>query len=202
MGTPIATKADVKLYASITSSNQDALIDSLIPACMTAIGTFCNRLFDSRTTVEYRNGNDASRMQLANYPIVSVSSLKINGISIPASINGSPGYIARAGGRTIALIGYTFFYGASNIEISLIAGYGDASLVNPWPTDLKLALLAFVVARLREREHIGMGSKTLAGESVSFADASSGPGADSLGIPNALRHILMRYANTVPETGL
>lgn len=201
MGKPIATIADIKLFAGITSNNQDALLDSLIPGCLAAIGAFCNRVFSDRTVTEYRDGNGSTRMQLANYPITSFHSLRIDGRDIPASVNGAAGFIARPGTRRILLNGYKFSEGNRNIEMTFQAGFGDDNDVNPWPEDLKLALIMFVLTRSKERDRLGVGSKSLAGESVTFTDATSGTSGGSQGIPSAARIILENYMNTVPETG-
>lgn len=201
MTKPIATLDDIKTYTGITTNNQDALLKSLIPGCLAAIGAFCNRVFPNRTVTEYRDGNGSSRMQLANYPVTSFSSLTIDGRTIPASVNGGPGYVVFPGTRRIVLNGYTFFYGNRNVVMTFNAGFGDDAGVCPWPDDLKLALIMFVVTRAKERDRLGIGSKGLAGESVSFSDATSGTSGGSQGIPSAARIVLENYINVVPEGG-
>ena len=201
MAVAIVTKSDVKLYAGITTTNQDALIDSLIPASLTAIGSFCNRDFSYQSSVtEYRDGNDSKRMQLANYPICLVSSVYIDGFLIPKSSNRGSGWVANPGSRTLFLLGYRFDRGIRNVEVNLSCGFGDDGGVNPWPADLQNALCMYIITRIKERERLGVGSKSLAGESVGF-EATSGTSGGSLGIPSAAKNVLENYLNTVPETG-
>lgn len=203
MTTPLATLQDVKTYAAITSANLDTVINQLLPTSLVAIGAYCNRIFQSQQMTEYRDGNDASRMLLVNYPITSFQSLTIDGITIPASVNLGPGYFFA--GRALVLRGYKFTRGLRNVVIQYTGGYGDASGVNgadlaPWPSDLKMAYMMYVVTRMKERERLGVGSMSLAGQSVTF-DATSGTSGGSQGIPSAAKLILDNYANTVPESG-
>lgn len=197
MTTPITTVAAFKAYAGITGSNQDALIASMIDPCLKAIGNFCNRNFASRTITELRDGNNASRMMLANYPITQITSVIIDDIILSAS-----DYIAPLGSRTLVLKDRKFTRGMLNVQITLLAGYGDASGVagvdiNPWPSDLVLAQHLYMLIRIRERERIGAASKSLAGESISYDDGSG----SVPGIPKAAVTILDNYLNTVPESG-
>lgn len=199
---PITTVAEFKDYAGITSVNQDALIASLIEPCTAAIGAYCNRPFSSASVTEYRDGNGSTRMQLAHYPITNFGSLFIDGREIPKAVGGGAGYVAVPGSRVLVLIGYRFTQGVRNVVASFVAGYGDEAGVAPWPDDLKMAAHLYMLTRIRERERIGVGSKALAGESVSFVDATSGTSGRSGGVPSAAAGILKNYANTVPETGL
>lgn len=199
---PITTVAEFKAYAGITSANQDALIASLIEPCVAAIGAYCNRPFSSASVTEYRDGNGSTRMQLAHYPITSFSSLIIDGKDIPRSVNGGPGYVAILGSRVVMLVGYKFTASIRNVVASFVAGYGDEAGAAPWPDDLQMAAHLYMLTRIRERERIGVGSKALAGESVTFVDATSGTSGRSGGVPSAAAGILKNYANTVPETGL
>lgn len=207
MTTPITTLAAIKAFAGISGTNQDAAISALMPQCLSAIGNYCNRDFTSTAEVEYRDGNDAARMLMANYPLTAVASVIIDGRSVPLSVNGTSGYFYVPKSRNLILIGYKFTRGLRNIQIALTAGFGDASGptgsdICPWPDDLVLAYTSYLVTRLRERTRLGIGSQSLAGESVTYTDGPSGTSSGSMGIPAASRVILDNYVNTVPETGL
>jgi hypothetical protein len=206
MTTAATTVADIKLYAGITDANKDALYASLIPSSLKGIGAFCNRDFASSDRVEYRDGNGSARMMLANYPILSIASLTIDGIKIPASDGVSPGYWFPPNGRALMLRGYKFAQGLRNVAIQLSAGYGDASGpggtdIIPWPDDLQMALNMYIITRANERSRLGIGSKSLASESVTFTDGPSGTSSGSKGIPSAAKDILENYLNTIPESG-
>jgi len=205
MTTPLTTVAKVKSYAGIQTANQDALIAELIPQCMAALDNFCNRKLASRTVNGMRNGNGSTGIMLSNYPVTEVQAVYIDGRTIPQSVNCSAGWFLPALGRRLVLRGgYVFTQGDRNVEIDYVAGYGDASGVSnadlaPWPDDLVLAINMFVLTRLKERDRLGVGSKSLAGESITFVDATSGTSGSSQGIPSAARIILEGYQNTVPE---
>jgi hypothetical protein len=201
---PITTVADFKAYAGISNTNQDSLIASLIPQAQLALGNFCNRAFPSQNITEYRDGAGSRRMLMVNYPITAVSSVYVDGVSIPLSTNPpvGAGYSFPPLGRAIYMQGFAFSRGIRNCVISLTAGYGDAGNLAPWPDDLVLACHMYMQTRLQERARLGIGSKALAGESITYADAGSGTNGSSQGIPAAARLILENYLNTVPENGL
>lgn len=206
MTTPIATLAEIKEFGSL-SNNLDSLITALMPDCLLAIGNFCNRVFESTTTTEYRDGNESARMLLANYPIAKVTRVQVDQSTIAVAANGSNGYFFVPKGRALILTGFRFTRGLRNIQIDLTAGYGDAlgpagADICPWPADLKLAFLMYITTRVRERARLGIGSQSLAGQSVTFTDGPYGTSSGSQGIPAAARTILENYVNTVPETGL
>ena len=140
-------------------------------------------------------------MQTVGYPITAFSSLNIDGRNIPASVNGSFGYIFVPNGRMLILKGCSFSRGDRNVVMSYTAGYGDAGGLAPWPDDLKMALLMYVTTRFKERDRLGVGSKSLAGESITFTDGPSGTSSSSGGIPSAARDVLFNYLNVLPESG-
>ena len=206
MPTAIASVSEIKVFAAIQTDNQDSVIASLISPCLQAIGNFCNRNFQSHIITEYRDGNDGVGIMLANYPITTLSGLTVDDVAIPKSVNGLPGYIAYSGGRRVTLKGYRFTRGSRNVAMTLTAGYGDGSMpdgsdIMPWPDDLKLALMMFVAVRLKERTRLGVGTQAMAGQTVTYTDATSGTSGSSQGIPSAARIILENYMNTVPESG-
>jgi len=197
MSTPIASADDVRLYLGSLSSAQEPVVEELIAGGILAMGNYCNRDFRSAQRTEYRDGNGAARMLAVHYPITAFSSLTIDGQSVPASVNDGPGYFYS--GRAIVLRGgYRFSPGLRNVVMTYTAGYGDGV---PWPEELKMATVMYVTTRLRERERLGVGSKSLAGESITYTDATSGTSSGSRGIPSAAMTVLTNYMNTVPESG-
>ena len=202
----ITTVAEIKALAGITTSNGDTVLASLLAQTVAAIGEFCNRDFVSRTVIGYRDGNDATRMMLANYPVVSISSVLINDVAIPQSTGYySPGWFCNIGTRALLLRGGSrFTRGQRNVVIASVAGYGDDAGLIPWPADLKEAVQVIVLTRFNERTTYGINSKSLAGESVNYGDSASASSSSrkNPGFPAAARVVLANYQNTVPETGL
>ena len=201
--TPIATVADVKTYAGITTSNTDAVLAMILNATIEAIGAYCNRDFTSSQRQEYRDGNGSKKIQVVQYPLTAFNTLSIDGVAVPPSVNGSMGYTFIPGGRVVMLVGgyKDFTEGDRNIFMDYVGGFGDAAGKAPWPEDLKLACIMMAVTRFKERDRLGVGSKALAGESISFTDGTSGTSSGSMGIPAAARVILNNYMNVVPESG-
>lgn len=78
MGLPLITRAEYKAYSGISSTNNDSLIDSLIPKASELIKSVCRRTFvdyvdDAK--VEYSEGGGPA-IHLTEYPIISVSSVE------------------------------------------------------------------------------------------------------------------------------
>lgn len=78
MGLPLVTKAEYKAYAGISSINEDANIDILIPKVSALVKTICRRTFidyydDAK--VEYFEGG-VGFLPLSEYPVVSVASVE------------------------------------------------------------------------------------------------------------------------------
>ena len=78
MGLNLTTKADYKTYAGIKSTNEDAVIDFIIPKVSELVKNYCNRTFvdywDSPKT-EIFNGNVKSFI-LAETPVATITSVQ------------------------------------------------------------------------------------------------------------------------------
>lgn len=157
----LATVADVKAFAGITTSNDDALLTSLINAVSVAFVKWTDRDLESTTHTDVMDGPGGSVMVLPNYPITAVTSLKIDGVSIPARpAVGEMGFSYND--FSIRLHGYRFPRDFGNIEITYTAGYTVV------PDDLKQAVIETVVLRYNERRRIGETSRAVEGQATSF----------------------------------
>jgi len=58
MSTPYITKAEIKSYMDVksTDTSKDTLMDSLIPATQDFIDSYCNEVFGVEVTTEYHKG--------------------------------------------------------------------------------------------------------------------------------------------------
>lgn len=78
MGLNLTTKADYKTYAGIKSTNEDAVIDFIIPRVSELVKSYCNRKFvdhwDSAKTEIFNGG--VKQFILAETPIVSIISVQ------------------------------------------------------------------------------------------------------------------------------
>ena len=206
MSNAFAALADVKSFIGVTSANADSLLQSLLDSSVTAFASYCNKdSFFNTTYTAYRDGNGGTKMIMVNSPITSVASVVIDGTAILPAVNGGTGYSFAPGGRLVWLNGYRFNRGIRNCVITYTAGYNDAAKLYPLPGDLGLACKMYVAMRYREKDRLGIGSRSLAGESVSYTDGhttGNTAGLNPSGMPPAAMNILENYMNMVPESDL
>ena len=174
---------EVKQWMGNTSSNLDSVLAMLINSVSEAITEYCNNNFLSDTYLFHGHGEGQQLLFLPNTPITAVSSLTINSASVPASLKeGDGGYtitenaIALSGGRT-----YTRGY--ANVRCSYTAGLAKV------PNDVKQACMEMIALRLKEKDRVGISSKSLAGESITFLTKS---------MPESVREALSNYMRVVP----
>lgn len=135
----LVTLDAVKRYLAIDNSNQDALIAQLIPRESRLIEQWTSRQYPTVTRTAKRfNGHGGQTLVLPDSPILSVSSLTIDGTTIAASSDGIlPGYLIND--AAIHLIGYSFTRGLQNVVVTWTAGY-RASETDTIPSDTTPAL--------------------------------------------------------------
>lgn len=166
----LCSVADVQAYTGQDSANLTALITTLIGNASTLIESICSRVFEQTTYTETRNGNGAPMLFLRQGPIISVSSLQIDGVSIPAATSPvSYGYVfddrrlyLRGNAGISATVkgtpgGYPigFSRGVQNIAVQYIAGYATI------PADLNQACVELVADMLAKRARIDLKSQSL-----------------------------------------
>lgn len=141
-----------------------------------------NSIFNTQIAFnEWYDGNGNDRLFLRNRPIVSVSSLQVNGIAVPASTGYTvPGYVIDQNGRSLAMrsgsgwglgswpIGsgayyqrnfgpiYYFAPGTQNINVQYTAGFASV------PQDVNDAIIQMVGYTFKSKGWIGQQSVTQA----------------------------------------
>lgn len=180
----LITLNEVKPWLSIevTNHNSDTLLSSLISAASGWVSNWINRDILSASYYAILDGSGSNRQMLGDYPITAVSSLKINGNTIPQAVgfydNGF-----RFDDKSIILKGYRFERGASNIEVSYTAGYATV------PQDLKQVTIELVGYKFKEMTRIGLGSKGIAGETTVF---------DMKDLKEHSKNLLNNYNKVIP----
>lgn len=127
----LTTLAAVKDWLEITTDGSDAALTRIIDAASQFVLGWLNR--DSFQATEYTQnfkGNGKTSMLLRNWPVLSVTSVGIAGVDIPASsapVNGLPGqgyYLSdpRNAPQSLELRGYGFTYGAPS-QVVYTAGF-------------------------------------------------------------------------------
>ena len=173
MGLNLTTKADYKAYAGISSTNQDILIDILIPRVSDFIKNYCKRTFvdywNIPKTELFDGGFD--RFILAETPIVNIS-------SVSYSIDFGQTYTALTNYTDYVVDGYNirstrtsgFPYVLRGYKVVYTGGYEDV------PNDLELAVLDLVTYYLRNDSAIhsakNIGSNTV---QIEYITSSSLP---------------------------
>lgn len=164
MPTQLATLAQVKQYiGNASDATDDSLLTALIESASARIERDCSRTFDLTQYSEIHDGDGSRRLTVRNSPLVSVSSLIINGRTIPQStaFNADGWVVASPWG--LSLRGqYRFEFGVQNVVITYSAGYPSI------PDDLSQACAAMVSLLYKERDRLGLTSKSVGGESISY----------------------------------
>ena len=174
----------VKAYLKIQDADTttDELLGTLISAASDFIQGVLNRTFAAADYVQRYNGNGVALMVAADYPILSVASVTLNGIPIsPALDDISAGYVFDA--DAIYLRGFLFPKGIQNVVLSYRAGFVSI------PLAVADACAMLVAKKYKYLDRIGHLSKVLAGETISYEKSD---------LTDEIKSILRNYAKVVP----
>lgn len=172
--------ADLKAWLNVQTNSEDALLQNLITRGSAQMLRWMNRDHIVATTyTENRDGNDALFILPRNFPLISVSSVTVNGVAIPGAADQvSAGFVID--GRKIMLRGgssafyslgpyssqyqYRFTRGFQNVQIVYQAGYANV------PADLQQAAIEGFAYVYRRRTHIGEDANSASGQlTMSFS---------------------------------
>lgn len=171
----LITLAQAGNWLSLSAGQYEA--DPILPGLISAFSQFFLTLI-SRPTIlsteftERRNGTGTNILGLINTPIISVTSVVVSNINVPASPDGvAPGYVADE--NTIQLIGghwngvyfplspgfasgypAVFIKGIGNVFVTYTAGYETA------PLDVQQCICEMVGWAYKYKDRIGMNSST------------------------------------------
>ena len=178
----LTTLANVKQWLGVQTTTDDALLTRLVTASSQYIQSWLNRTIAPQVYSEVRDGNGKANIYFKNWPVTAVSSLVMDGITVPASPDGiQPGYTFDT--RMLYLIGYAPNRAQQNIVLQYTAGYAST------PPELEQACIELCALRYRERDRIGHASKSVAGEVVSFTIVD---------LPKPVLTILNNYKRVIP----
>ena len=157
----LCTIADLKAWLPNQGNNDDATLQSLITNGRLQVLSFIDRAHIlasvNGTLNETYDGNDSDRLLPRNFPILSVSSVMIDGVAVTqASTPVASGFLFDA--RRILLRGFAFTRGVQNVQVTYTAGYASI------PLDLKQAAIETFALAYRQRAHIGEKSSSLGGQ--------------------------------------
>jgi hypothetical protein len=128
----LVSLAQLKAHLGLQSSGEDILLASLIGQISRAICSYINRPFIwPRDVVDTFDGNGRPKIQLRCWPVISVSSVSIDGQTVPQSLTPlsqgwtlEPGDVEPPGAmQKVMLRGGVFSRGWQNVIVAYRAGY-------------------------------------------------------------------------------
>ena len=137
----IFTLEEAKVFLEITTDTSDALLNEIVDGVNALLESYCGRIFDSTTYVEYYDGNEADSIVLDKWPVTSITSIYDDSNREFTSVSLiDPTYYTfyPESGKVSLLVstwgGEVFQLGFRNVKITYIAGYTSVTM----PKDLKL----------------------------------------------------------------
>jgi hypothetical protein len=180
-------KAWLKTGQGAFPATDDALLARLITAAGRFIESWLGRQIAAADWQEVRDGTGGQRLVFANFPVVAVLSLSIDGLTIPpAEEDGGcgAGYVFTP--TELALRGYVFTRRPQNVVVTYTAGYAAT------PPDIAQACIELVCRRYKERSRIGEVSRAIGGnETVTYSQRDIG---------DDLRLLLSQYRAVAPAS--
>lgn len=146
---------DVKQYLGLETDTNDTLLTALINNVSILIENFTDRKFQLEIYNEIRSGNNKNRIPVLYGPITNLVSVKIDDIDYTSSAMFTETMIYFKNGNT-------FSNRFMNIELTYEAGFENI------PLDVKQVCIELVTYKFKQRDRIGLNSKTLAGEVISY----------------------------------
>ena len=188
----LTTLADTKSYLEITGTDSDDILAILISSASQFIKTETGYEWVETTYKEKIDGERTETLILTQKPIISVTSLVING----ETIDSGNYYIYNAAGMLkrqdvgIYDVGYTHSFrkgllfprGQQNIEVEYVAGYEDV------PMDLQKAVWSMVNTQLDSKNYEGLESYSIGDESMKWRVN---------GLPAEVQQTLAKYKSVV-----
>lgn len=161
-----------RLNIALDDNEQDEVLQQLLTATWAAVETHLGRKLIQAAYAEQYNGNGKAALVLRHYPVVQIDEVHINGQQVQDWRNDDWLLIRDCG----------FPKGLRNVSVRYTAGYAEI------PADLTEAVLTIAMQRMFDWENKGVQSKSLAGETITFASF-----AQSGGIPPTAFAVLERY---------
>lgn len=200
MSANLTTLANALQWLGQSSDPQD-LVARLITATSMQVQRFIGYNVMQASYTRTFNGEGLPKLFVPDIPLVEVSSLTINGVSIPVgvSVGGTqqPGYYFD--NDCIALIGYRFCKGFQNITATYTAGYATV------PYDLEQAVLTWMKASWANFNIPGVGAdatSVAAGDfSINFGGKGGSTDASLVPMPSSVFAVLSIYQRQAMLSG-
>jgi hypothetical protein len=178
----LTTLANAKQWLGVSGTADDALLTRLITAVSGWIVGYLNRPILTATYTNTSNGNGGDTLLLPNTPITAVSSVSIDGVSIPAQTGPTTsGYTFDT--SAIYLNGYSFTQAKANVQITYTAGFATV------PLEIEQAAIELVEYRYTAKQHPHQKSVGIAQQTTSFITQD---------VPDYIKSMLSNYRRVAP----
>jgi uncharacterized phiE125 gp8 family phage protein len=160
----LTTLSAVKEFLDISGTGDDALLTNFIKRASALIEKYCRRTFGVATYHQRLDGPGDTYLLLPQYPIVSVTEIKVGSIAIAAeSSDGDGGYFVSDANAGIIFYPGGFPKGTGNVQVTYQAGYdlpGDTATSAPdLPFDIEQACIELVAHWFEHRDAAGIRSE-------------------------------------------
>lgn len=181
----LTTVEAVKQYLGTTTTVESAEVQRLVTAASKYLVSALSRPVKSASITWDTNGNGRTVLYLPVQPVTAVSSAAIAGeAALAAATPGGTdeGYLVS--GMTLVLRGgRVWSRGVLNVRVVYTAGYATV------PPEIEQGTIELVAARLRERDRVGIQSRSLGPESVTFARED---------LPPTVKRLVDQWRRVVP----
>jgi hypothetical protein len=162
----LTSKEQIKaLLGGTFDASADALLDTLASAASAFVVGKLGWNPEKSVTNDVLDGMGGSAIVLTRPIVTDFTDLTINGNVIPVAPDTvSNGYVVNREVGIVYLRGYCAWKGMQNIAATYEAGY------DPIPGDLAMAATELASLRWKVRSNIGIQSRTLANETITFTD--------------------------------
>ena len=195
--------------ASGTTGPDDGLLQQLINVASEQIGRFCSRSnlgavgsytenYFKRWSSGMLGGSGEFNLVLRHYPIVTLTSVNMNGSLVPI-LNNQTLIAAQAGvfpleGEEPRVLKFRTLWRDTSVPIQVVYTAGYA--LNSIPAGLRQAANAYCAEIYKSTSWVGYRSKSLAGEVVSFELG------ESWGMSKRVQALCKPHVNDVPFMGM
>lgn len=150
------------------ATRDDALLSAILGAASDFFERECGRKIAVADYEETFDGNGTHGVILAASPVVAVTSVTVNGDTIPqrTAWDGT-GWVLQ--GDRLRLVGSVYSRGVGNCVVSYRAGF------DPIPEDVRMAVLEMAALKFRGRDSIGVFSRAVVGQEQVMYQTSTLP---------------------------
>ena len=181
-GGALASVEDLKSFLSISHSEDDLALYQSVVAASKWFESQTGRTITATDYVELQDGSGGRTIIPSNYPVASVAAVSIDGTAATLSTGyGVSGYFLA--GNVIKLRDSFVSEGVGNVTVTYRAGYELTAI----PSEVRQVVTEVAALMYRERDRVGVQSKTLGGEPVTFYYA---PPARVVNVIEAYRRVL------------